>query len=329
MFPVDEMHGSHIDMRVSVVIPAYNAARFLPEAVESVRKQTTPVHEIIVVDDGSTDETEQVVQSLGGDIVYIRQANAGVSAARNRGISEATGEVIAFLDADDLWLPRKVENQTRVFLSNPEVALVATDRAEIDAQGGLLLDSLFKKQGLHEFFSELRGSPIPQALSRLVQVNFIPTSSVMVRKSVLAQVGVFDTAIRYGEDLELWARIASQYALAVLPEVLIRYRQHGNNATQATEKLLLDMVQVMKSIRSWGSQNLRKEGLIADKAVAQALWELGYWYFISSSPQRACSPLLESFRGGCSFRALIYAGLSQVPPGAIGKLRRLKQKILG
>lgn len=329
MFPVNKMHGSQSDMRVSVVIPAYNAARFLPEAVESVRQQTTPVHEIIIVDDGSTDGTEQVVQSLGGDIVYIRQANAGVSAARNRGISEATGEIIAFLDADDLWLPEKVANQINVFLSNPEVVLVAADRAEIDAQGGLLLDSLFKKQGLYAFFAELRGNPIPQALSRLVQVNFIPTSSAMVRKSALAQVGVFDTAIRYGEDLELWARIASRYAIACLPDVLIRYRQHGNNATQATEKLLLDMVIVMKRIRSWGSQALRKEGLNADKVVAQTLWELGYWYFISNSPRRACSPFFESFRERPSLRTLIYVGLSLVPPGAIGNLRRLKQKILG
>lgn len=322
------MHDSDIDMRVSVIIPAYNAARFLPEAVESVRQQTTPVHEIIVVDDGSTDETEQVVKSLGEDIVYIRQANGGVSAARNRGISEATGEIIAFLDADDLWLPQKVENQVRVF-RNPEVALVAADRAEIDAHGGLLLDSLFKKQGLYEFFAELGGNPVPQALSRLVQVNFIPTSSVMVRKLVLFQVGVFDTAIRYGEDLELWARIASQYAISCLPEVLIRYRQHGNNATQATEKLLLDMVQVMKRIRSWGGQALSKEELNADKAVAQALWELGYWYFTSNSPQRAYSPFLESFRERPSLRALIYAGFSLAPPGAIKNLRRLKQKILG
>lgn len=329
MSPVNEMQGSQGDMRVSVVIPAYNSARFLQESIESVRQQTTSVHEIIVVDDGSTDETEKVIQSLGGDIVYIRQANAGVSAARNRGIAQATGEIIAFLDADDLWLPQKVENQVRVFWGNPDIALVATDRTDIDAQGSLLLDSLFKKQGLYAFFSELRGNPVPQALSRLVQVNFIPTSSVMVRKSALAQVGVFDTAIRYGEDLELWARIAAQYPIACLPEVLIRYRQHGNNATQATEKLLLDMVQVMKRIRSWGGQALNKEDANADQAVAQALWELGYWYFTSNTPRQACSPFWESFRERPSLRALMYAGFSLVPPGAIGNARRLKQKILG
>ncbi|MFA5242690.1 MAG: glycosyltransferase [Sulfuricella sp.] len=329
MPPVNENPGSHGGMRVSVVIPAYNSARFLRETIESVRQQTAPVHEIIVVDDGSTDETEQVIHSLGEGLVYIRQANAGVSAARNRGIAQATGEIIAFLDADDLWLPQKVENQVRVFLGNPDVALVATDRTDIDAQGGLLLDSLFKKQGLYEFFSELRGNPVPLALSRLVQVNFIPTSSVMVRKSALAQVGVFDTAIRYGEDLELWARVAAQYPIACLPEVLIRYRQHGSNATQATEKLLLDMVQVMKRIRAWGGPALRKEKSNADQAVAQALWELGYWYFTSNAPRRACSPFLESFRENPSLRTLMYAGFSLLPLGAIGSARRLKLKILG
>ena len=323
------MRGSENNMRVSVVIPAYNAARFLAETVQSVRQQTTPVHEIIIVDDGSSDDTAQVAQSLGGDIVYIRQANAGVSAARNRGIAEARGEIIAFLDADDLWLPEKVSKQLEIFLCHAEVALVAADRAEIDAQGGLLLNSLFKKQGLYALFAELDGNPIPQVLSFLVKINFIPTSSVMVRKSALAQIGVFDTAIRYGEDLELWARIASQYAISCLPEVLIHYRQHGNNATQATEKLLLDMVIVMKRIRSWGSKALRKENLNTDKAVSQALWDLGYWYFTSSAPQRACSPLLESFRESPSLRALTYAVLSLFPPNAIGNFRRLKQKILG
>ncbi|MBU1691269.1 MAG: glycosyltransferase [Gammaproteobacteria bacterium] len=316
-------------MRVSVVIPAYNSALFLQETVESVRQQTTPVHEIIVVDDGSTDETEQVIQSLGRDIVYIRQTNAGVSAARNRGITQATGEIIAFLDADDLWLPQKVEKQVKVLLSNPEVALVATDRADIDVQGGFLLDSLFKHRGFYEFFSELGNNPIPQALSRLMQVNFIPTSSVMVRKSALVRVGVFNTNIRYGEDLDLWARIASQHAIVCVPEVLMHYRRHGSNATQATENLLLDLVRVMKNIRSWGALALSKEGLNADKLVAQSLWDLGYWYFTSTDPRRAHNAFMESFRESPSLRTLIYAWLSLTPPGILGSLRKIKQKTIG
>lgn len=315
--------------RVSVVIPAYNAARFLPEAIESVLQQTCPVHEIIVVDDGSTDDTEHVICALGSSVTYIRQANAGVSAARNRGISIASGELIAFLDADDRWLPEKIAQQLQIFINNPRAGLVATDRADIDTHGNLLLDSLFKKQGIYHLLSGLNGQPLPAALSRLVQVNFIPTSSVIVRKAALEKVGRFDASIRYGEDLELWARLAVEYDIICLAEVLTHYRQHGNNATQATEKLLLDMVHVMKSIRVWGAEALSKEGLNANQVVAQSLWDLGYWYFISTTPQRAHSIFLESLRENFSLRTLIYTWLSLIPPGMIGNLRSIKQKIMG
>lgn len=315
--------------RVSVVIPAHNAARFLPEAIESVLQQTCPVHEIIVVDDGSTDDTEHVISALGNNVTYIRQANAGVSAARNRGISIASGELIAFLDADDRWLPEKTARQLQIFIDNPRAGLVATDRADIDTHGNLLLDSLFKKQGLYPLFAGLNGQPIPAALSRLVQVNFIPTSSVMVRKAALEKVGGFDTSIRYGEDLELWVRLAIEYDIICLADVLIHYRQHGNNATQATEKLLLDMVRVMKSIRVWGADALSKEGLNANQVVAQSLWDLGYWYFTSTTPQRAHALFMESFRENFSLRTLIYVWLSLIPASMISKLRRIKQKTMG
>ncbi|NOT69151.1 MAG: glycosyltransferase [Methylophilaceae bacterium] len=314
-------------LRVSVVIPSYNAARFLPEAIDSVRKQTLAVHEIIIMDDGSTDDTEQVVQSLGDGILYIRQKNAGVSAARNRGIDAATGEIIAFLDADDVWLPEKIERQLQVFQDHPDVALVATDKAEIDTQGKLLLPSLFKQQHLHTYFSSLNNAPIPKVMSQLVKVNFIPTSSVLVRKAALNRVGVFDTTIRYGEDLELWVRIAAQFQIACLAKVMLHYRRHDTNATQATEKLLLDMVRVMKSIRSWGAAKLNKDGMDADKVVAATLWDLGYWYFSSSAPKRAYPVFMESLKESFSIRTLAYAGLSLIPLSVLSGLRKFKQKI--
>jgi glycosyltransferase involved in cell wall biosynthesis len=314
--------------RISVVIPSFNAAHFLPAAIESIRQQTSQVDEIIIVDDGSTDDTEQVIHSIGSDIIYIRQANSGVSASRNKGISVATGHLIAFLDADDLWLPQKIERQARVFEDNPRVGLVAADRAEINEQGNLLLASLFKKQGLYRFFLELEGHPIPNVLSRLLHVNFIPTSSVMVRKSTLDKIGGFDTSIRYGEDLELWARIAIEFDIVCLPDVLIHYRRHDENATKATEKLLLDMVRVMKSIRGSGADILRKEGINANKVVAQSLWDLGYWYFTSANPRQAFSPLLESFKESPSLRTLIYSWLSLLPYTAIERARNIKRKMV-
>ncbi len=316
-------------LRVSVVIPAYNAARFLPSAVASLRAQSRAVDEIIVVDDGSRDDTRQVVAGLGADIVYVHQENAGVSAARNRGIARATGELVGFLDADDFWMPEKVERQVAVFRRHPDVALVASDRCDVDDQGRILLDSLFRRQNLAKLFLDLDGAPLPQALGRLVRTNFLPTSSVMVRKAALAEVGVFETSIRFGEDLDLWARIAARYGVVCLPQVLVRYRLHDSNATLQTEQLFKDVVKVMQRIRDWGRPALASQGLDADALVANAWWELGYWYFQSEHPGRARGPMWASLREKASVRALKYAVLSLLPGVSITALRGLKQRMTG
>ncbi len=318
-----------MSFRVSVVIPAYNAARFLPEAIESVRRQTRPVHQIIVVDDGSTDDTKQVVAGLGQDVTYVHQANAGVSSARNRGIQEATGDIVAFLDADDRWLPEKSEKQLAVFERNPQVGLVGTDRCDVDTKDQVILDSLFRKQGLHDEFVELAGSPLMDAFGRLILINFLPTSSVMVSKRALDNVGGFASDIRYGEDLELWARIAARYPLVCLPDVLVLYRLHDSNAIHHTERLLADMARVMQRIRSWGGKQMRDQGLDADRIVAQAQWELGYWYLNSDQPARARNPFWASFRETPSLSTLAFALLSYFPPGVIRALRNTKRKING
>lgn len=315
-----------IPMGVSVVIPAYNAARFLPEAIASVRAQTRPVAEIIVVDDGSADNTQQVIESLGEGITYLRQSNAGVSATRNRGMALAQGEYIAFLDADDRWLPNKIEKQLAIFHAHPDVALVATDRSDVGPQDQLLLASLFERQSILDEFTRLAGNPIPQGFRRIVEVNFLPTSSVVVRKAALDEVGGFATDIRYGEDMELWARIAAKYQIVCLPEVLVHYRLHDTNATQATERLLSDMVRVMERIRGWGGDKMRAEGMDPEAMVARNLWELGYWHFHQGNPSQARSALWRSFQEKPGLRPLAFAAMSLLPRPVVRTLRRLKQQ---
>ena len=114
-------------MTVSAIIPAYNAGPFIVEAVESIRQQGAAVREIIIVDDGSTDNTEELVAALGEDIRYVRQENSGPSAARNLGVKLATSPLIAFLDADDVWTPNKIAEQLAIFQAYPDVGLVASD----------------------------------------------------------------------------------------------------------------------------------------------------------------------------------------------------------
>lgn len=312
---------------VSAVIPVFNCEAFIPDAIRSVRAQTYPVHEIIVVDDGSTDGTPALVPSLGADIHYLRQPNAGPSAARNRGVAAATGELIAFLDADDQWVRSKNERQIQIMERNSEVALVAADMAEIDIQGSVKIASVQKQHGMLECLKKLQGRPIPNALAALLNKNFIPTGTVLVRRNILEQVGTFRSHIRYGEDLELWARIAASYSIACLPEVLMLRRRHGANATQATVLMLSDLTKVMEAVRSWGSDTLRSQGTNPDYLVARAWGDLGYWYFSSGDLTLARRAFCRSFKEKPSLRSLFYWVCSMGPPAPVFFLRKMKQQM--
>ena len=151
--------------RICVIIPTYNSARFLPEAVESALYQTFSPEEVIVVDDGSTDNTEDVLEPFRGRIHYIRQENQGPAVARNRGISEAKGDLIAFLDADDVWVPDKSEKQVDLLMENPRIGLVHSlyDYLDMAREQRLVPrhgHGWFLRRLLSEVFQEVRGPNI-------------------------------------------------------------------------------------------------------------------------------------------------------------------------
>ena len=154
---------------ISVVIPAYNSAVFLPDCINSIRQQSVPLHEIIVVDDGSSDNTGAVVKTLGGNIIYIKQENQGPAAARNHGIQQATGDWIAFLDADDQWIPNKIELQLNCLGKHPELQLIAGDMAETNAESIVEIPSMLAHHGQLELFKQLDGAPLKHACASLVQ----------------------------------------------------------------------------------------------------------------------------------------------------------------
>jgi len=208
-------------MKISVVIPAYNSAAFIADAVRSILNQSQPVDEIVIVDDGSTDDTQTVVESLLGPIVYIKQPNQGPSTAGNTGIDAAKNDWIAFLDADDQWTPQKIERQLNVLQNYPELVLVAGDMAEIDNSNRIITESVLNKHNLLSKFQALENRPIPNALAELVTKNFIPTGTALVKKSVLIEAGCFNPNIRFGEDLECWAKIAAKHPIACMSEILM------------------------------------------------------------------------------------------------------------
>ena len=195
---------------VSVIIPAYNAARFLGQALESVFAQTHRPLEVIVVDDGSTDSTIAIATSRDG-VTLIQQPNAGASSARNTGLKVASGDYFAFLDADDLWLPEKLSLQVSYLCQNPGVGFLAA-HSEHFVEAGMPCPAWFERID--------GGAPI---------VGCLP-SAWLVRREVAAAVGEFDVSFSHGEDVDWLARAgAAGFPMVALEEVLVRRRVHDAN----------------------------------------------------------------------------------------------------
>ena len=192
-------------MTMSVVIPAYNEEAYLPRAVRSALSQTLAPFEVIVVDDGSTDGTGRVAAQFGNQVRYVRQENAGLSAARNRGIREASGTFVALLDSDDEWLPHHLEDAAGVLAANPHLQWWC-GAYERRAENGKL-----EYQVVYDGRLE-NGARVPSYFDAAARSNLVLPSAIVIRKQVLTELGGFDEAIRtHGEDLDLWFRIGLRH----------------------------------------------------------------------------------------------------------------------
>ncbi len=208
---------------ISVIIPTYNRGNLIVEAIESVLAQTYSDFEIIVVDDGSTDDTAAKLQPYLDRVRYAVQRNRGVAVARNTGIQLAQGEFICFLDSDDLWEPGKLEAQLRFANDHPECALISTEICGFNGEKRALGQN---KSASYDIRNGL-------VVEHLLFGNWIQTSTVMLRRKVLDQVGWFDEDVgQFGEDWLLWMRIASRFPVHFLPEPLVLYRFHPGQLTQ-------------------------------------------------------------------------------------------------
>jgi glycosyltransferase involved in cell wall biosynthesis len=233
------MSGEHEVPVISVVIPTYNCARYLGEALESVLAQGMAGVEIIVVDDGSTDETPDVLRAYGERILAVRQVNQGVSAARNHGIRRAKGELVAFLDADDVWLPGKLAMDRRVLADFPDACLVFSDYMAFDGSG-VLRGSSFAHDGVFEAWCDARGVRRGEAgaadiFELLVQHDPIQMCSVVARRRCLESAGGFDEGLSVAEDFALFLRLAKDAPVAFVRQVTSgwRYRAEGLSGPRA------------------------------------------------------------------------------------------------
>jgi glycosyltransferase involved in cell wall biosynthesis len=257
---------------VTVIIPTYNRAHLIGKTIQSVFAQTYERWDIVVVDDGSTDETAQVVAQFSDRVTYLQIPHSGLSAvARNVGIAHAQGEFVAFLDSDDLWLPTKLAVQVAAMKRNPQAGLVCTNAIQFSES----------PQGAERVFwcNDLPSSG--KIFHRLYQGNFIVTSTVLVRRECFEIVGKFneDLSLRTGQDYELWLRLAAHHDVICIPEVLARYRVHQIRLDRSLQENLIREANILLGTRDRYPDLVGQLGSSANRRIAQVYRELGRYSF--------------------------------------------------
>ncbi len=257
---------------VSVIIPTYNRADFILASVNSVLQQTFRDFELIVVDDGSSDNTAAVLQPLLGQLRYVkRQERRGPSAARNVGIKLATADWLSFLDSDDLWLPQKLAQQMEFLRANPEAKICYTEE-------------IWYRQGRRVNPGKVHRKYSGWIYQRLLPLCIISPSSVVIHRSVFVQIGGFDETMPAGEDYDLWLRIGARYPIYLISVPLI-VKRNGHPGQQSQEVWGIDRFRIVALQKMLTKTPLSP----ADRQATLAVW------------RRKC----EIFANGCEKRGKI------------------------
>ncbi|MBS0169866.1 MAG: glycosyltransferase [Nitrospira sp.] len=229
--------------RVSVVIPTFNCDRFIRRTVDSALAQTYRDFEIIVVDDGSTDDTRAVLSEYGKSVHYLFQSNQGASAARNMALEQASGELIAYLDADDLWAPNKLAQQVDYLDAHPECGLVHTEVAVVDEQDSVV----------HARFNQETQRTIPQGkcLRQVLQRSHIQTLTVVERRTAFDRAGKFDLRLPIAQDYLHWIQVVlAGFEIGYLPDPLGSYRWRAGSLMSSQRRLLGDFVRIYQILQT-------------------------------------------------------------------------------
>ncbi len=229
--------------KVSIIIPCFKQAHFLAQAVDSALAQTHADLEVLVIDDGSPDDTAAVAARYAGDarFKYVRQENTGLPGARNRGIGESSGEYLCFLDSDDTYAPSKVARQVALLDADPALGWVYCDIVTVDEQGVAVPDQFSIAATKRDLSGDL--------FSSLMLGGYFPPHTVMIRRAVLDEVGGFDPALGGHADYELWLRVAGAgHRAAFVPEALANYRVHASSMSKDGEHMHTSRVATLVKI---------------------------------------------------------------------------------
>lgn len=307
---------------VSVIIPTYNYGQYITKAVDSVLNQTYSDYEIIIVDDGSTDDTalrlKEHLDRPGSIISYHYQDNRGPAAARNRGIELSAGQYIAFCDSDDTWLPTKLAEQIGFLEGHPEHMMVFSDFSQIKDDGEHE-ESYFKKREIHperfkDHFQEL-----------IMTGMYMYPSTVVLRKKVFDEIGKFNERYRVGEDREMFMRITRTFPVGFVDKCLVTRFYHVGSTSLHTFRLHSNQIILLNDIlREFPlPENLRR---VVKKMLKLSNYELGYFFYANSEYKKAIPCLLKSVGMNNFFKVVFYVLSAVFPASVIDGIRLMKRK---
>jgi glycosyltransferase involved in cell wall biosynthesis len=326
------MRNGEMEPTVSIIIPNYNYSHFIGEALNSILKQSFNDYEVLVIDDGSTDNCAEVVngysKTFNGRLRYIYQKNQGVAAARNNGILSSKGEFITFLDADDILLENALEEIFSFIKSNAGYAIYYSNVQIMDKNMKELIKNRFSKESEEKPFSG-------KCFEKLFRYgNFIASAGVTIPKGVYNQIGLFDKRFRCGEDIDMWLRISSSFEIKYTDLIVAKLRRHETslsfNGIAAVNADLLMIKKLSNSIPNF-------HNLISQTQINQRLYhdyyKLGFSYILNGNYRRGRLWLLKALKIDSNvFKnyILIYFLFSFIGAGMIARrIRLLKHKIHG
>lgn len=299
---------------ISVVIPAFNAASYVEDCLESVYAQSGDFSlEVIVVDDGSTDDTLHRLERWP-DVRVLRQMQQGPSAARNAGIAKASGEFVAFLDADDLWPSGSLAARLSVMLRHPEAGLVFGDCRQF-SKNGFHPTSVFEAggYGLGRFGDSER---VLAAYPMLLENNFITTGSVLVKSALLKELGGFDESLRLVEDMDLWLRIVARYPLVYSSEICLLRRLHETNTSRNADEMSSAYLNVLERQSQVNRAVLDDYGISIKRCYALEFADQSIRARTAGRRAQAMSQALRSLRWAVTRRGLAALANSLLPARA-------------
>lgn len=304
-------------MKISVVMPVYNGVWCITRALDSVLGQTHPPHEVIVCDDGSTDGTPDLVEDRYGDAVRVlRLPHRNASATRGVGMQQASGEWLAFIDADDTWRPDKLERQIAFIARHPEIRYVSSDGVFESADG------VIRESWLADYFDPVEDT-VGDLLPTLVERCWVLLSSMMVERRAYEEVGGLDPEIVYSHDFDLWLRLAARYPGALMADRLISYYSSPGALSRNFEARYRDNVDLMRRIAGGQLGTRRAIQRRAAERASSLAFDLSVICMSKGRAGEAKPYLRMAMQRGPWSRRIVAAGAFIMPGWGIDALGRL------